>query len=217
LSKGYVDSLESRFGDSAFGRQELRAEILEAPEGALWSTKLLDDTRVEGVPVTIARVVVAVDPTRSDDPVDECGIVVVGMGTDGQAYVLFDKSVYGSPLTWIKAAVSAYRMHQAEKIVYEQNRLGATVEDSLRAFDREVRWEGVTATEGKHARAAPVASLYESAKVHHVGNFRELEDEMVLFDPKDRNRPSPNRLDALVWGVTYLMLGEHQKAPLIAR
>jgi phage terminase large subunit-like protein len=171
---------------------------------------------VELVPVTIAKVVVSVDPTRSEDPIDECGIVVVGLGADGQCYVLHDKTVYGSPLTWIKAAVSAYRMDRAEKIVYEQNRLGATVEDSLRAFDREVRWEGVQATEGKHARAVPVASLYESGKVHHVGNFRELEDEMVLFDPKDKNKASPNRLDALVWGVTYLMLGE-QKRSLIAR
>lgn len=211
LSSGYVQSLESRFGDSAFGRQELRAEILEAPEGALWSAKLLEDTRVEAVPSTIRRTVVAVDPTRADDPVDECGIVVIGIGEDQQAYVLFDKSVYGSPLTWIKAAVSAYRMHGSEKIIYESNRLGATVEDSLRAFDRDVRWEGVKATEGKHARAVPIASLYESGKVHHVGNFRELEDEMVLFDPKDRNRPSPNRMDALVWGLTYLMLGDQPK------
>jgi len=189
--------------------QELDAEIIEKVEGALWSVEILDRCRVEGVP-PLVQVEVAVDPTRSDSPVDEAGIVVGGRSEAGHAYVLEDGSMRGTPEAWFSAAVSLYRKHRADVLVYEKNRMGGIVRDLAKAYP-DVKLKEVHASEGKRPRAEPVSALYEQGKVHHVGFFVLLEDEMLSWDPMSRH--SPNRMDALVWLVSSLLLGD-RRAPL---
>lgn len=215
LAAGVLKGMRARYGASSFGRQELDAEILETRDSALWNSDALEEQRVNGMPCTIVKTVVAVDPTRAYDPVDECGIVVCGLGEDGRGYVLADESTYGSPLTWIKRVVDTYRLYKADVIVYEENRLGKVVEDGIKSYDPKAKWIGVPATDGKHARAKPIAALYEQGKISHVGTFPHLEDEMVMFDPNDHSQQSPNRMDALVWGFTLLFLGDTKPALIV--
>ncbi len=213
LAPGFAEKRRQQYGASRIGRQELDAEILEKIEGALWTVENIEELRVVGVP-PIRLVVVAVDPTRAESPTDECGIVVVGLGENGHAYVLDDVSIRASPHGWASAAVATFHKYRADRIVYEKNRLGKAVEELIRTVDPKVKWQEVQATDGKRTRAEPVSALYEQKRVHHVGLFQILEDEMVGWDPMQR--ASPNRMDALVWGVTALLLGD-QKPPLIAR
>lgn len=215
LADGYVANIERLYGDSRLGRQELEAELLTKVEGALWTLEGLELTRRQGVPCAMKRVIVAVDPTRSDSPTDEAGIIAGALGEDGHCYVLADDSVKGTPHEWATAAIASFRRNRADAVIYEKNRMGTMVEELFKTLDRTVKLGEVTASEGKRPRAEPVSALYEQGKVHHVGKFPRLEDEMVTWDPSER-QPSPNRMDALVWLVSELMLGA-MKAPLIAR
>lgn len=210
VAPGFAEKRRQQYGvNTRMAAQELDAEILEKVEGALWTFETLDRCRVEGVP-TLTRVEVAVDPTRSEAPVDEAGIVAGGMSEGGHAYVLEDATVRGTPEQWFSAAVNTYRKHRADALVYEKNRMGQMVRDMARSYP-DVRLKEVHASEGKRPRAEPVSALYEQGKVHHVGFFVLLEDEMLSWDPN--NRASPNRMDALVWLVTSLLLGD-RRAPL---
>lgn len=208
LGEGYVSNIEREFGESRLGRQELEAEIAGKLEGALWTQSRIDRLRVEQVPCELKKIVVAVDPTRSESPTDECGIVVVGLGSDGRGYVLDDKSMKGSPNEWLAAATAAYRDRRADYLVYEKNRMGKSVEElftsAKRPGETPIKLAEVQATQGKKTRAEPVSALYEQGKVSHVGWFRKLEDEMVTFEPD--SGISPNRMDALVWGLAELLL-----------
>lgn len=215
LNPEAVASMRSEYGASRLGRQELDAELLERSGKELWSEQTITRHRQETLTSNLTRVVVGVDPTRAEQPGDECGIVVGGLGADGHAYILEDCTVQGSPAVWATAALSAFRKHRADKIVYERNRLGRETEATLRALDPGARWDGVQAQDDKPTRAEPVSALYELGKVHHVGRFPVLEDEMCSWDPSAPG-PSPNRVDALVWLVTDLMLGQH-RAPLALR
>jgi phage terminase large subunit-like protein len=206
-----LKDLRATYGLSALGRQELDAELFERSGTELWTDELIASTRVKGMPCEAKRMVVAVDPTRAESPTDECGIVVGALGEDGHAYVLDDLSLTASPQKWTEAALRAVRERRAEHIVYEQNRLGKTAENTIRAADTRVPWVAVTASRGKFTRAEPVAALYEQGRVHHVGQFLLLEDEMVRWDP-NAGQPSPNRMDALVWLITDLLL---QDSPMI--
>ena len=160
------------------------------------------------------RVVVGVDPAVSSNPnSDETGIVVCGLGYDGHGYVLDDRSLVGSPEEWGISSVEAYRSWEADRIVAEVNNGGDLVESNIRAIDRSVSYKAVHASRGKAVRAEPVSALYEQGKVHHVGAFPALEDQMTQYDPTASGQPSPDRMDALVWGLTELMLkdsGHHR-------
>ena len=120
-----------------------------------------------------------------------------------EGYILADETVQGSPLTWAKAAVAAYKKYKANKIIAEKNNGGEMVELVIKQVDRSVPVRLVSASRDKHTRAEPIAAPYEQGRIHHVGNFNALEDEMCLWVPGDR---SPNRMDALVWALTELML-----------
>ena len=215
LAPGYAAKRRAKYGQSSLGRQELDAEILEKVESALWQQETFDNNRYVGTP-KLKRVEVAVDPTRSDDPVDECGIVVGGVNEEGIAHVLADLTVTGSPDKWIRAAVSAYNTFKADAIIYEGNRLGEDIRNAIRTAAPGVKWVEVTASTDKAIRAAPVSALYEQGKVRHVWTQSEhdkdenplaiLEDECCVWSP-DEPKKSPNRLDALVWLITSLMLG----------
>jgi phage terminase large subunit-like protein len=212
---GYVAKRRAKYGKSTLGRQELDAEILEVVDGALWRQKTIDAHRRDGSP-ELERIEVAVDPTRSDDPYDECGIVVGGVGKDGHCYILADYTVKGPPLQWVKAATNAYHQHKAAAIIYEGNGVGEDVRNTIRAVSPGVKWVEVNAGADKAVRASAPSALYEEGRVHHVQTEAQeakgenplamLEEEMCTWDPREP-KLSPNRLDALVWLVQSLMIG----------
>ncbi|HJT06263.1 MAG TPA: hypothetical protein VJ747_05025, partial [Stellaceae bacterium] len=170
----------------------------------------IDRAKVAVAPA-LRRVVVAIDPAVSTgEDADETGIVVAALGQDGHGYVLDDLSGRLAPAGWARRAVSAYHAHKADRVVAEVNNGGDLVEATLRAVDAGVAYRAVRASRGKAVRAEPVAALYEQGRVHHVGSFAALEDQMCAFAPDlDRGMAgaSPDRLDALVWALTDLMIG----------
>lgn len=195
-----------------FGRQEIYAEILDDVPGALWTRRNLDDYRVMEAPA-LERVVIGLDPpATSGEDANEAGIVAAGMARnkDGHphGYTLDDWSMRGSPDEWGRRAVAMYHRFDADRIVAESNQGGEMVEHVIRSIDRDVPVTLVHATRGKYVRAEPISALYEQGRVHHVGTFPELEDQMVSFTPEnasDRSRGlSPDRTDALVWAYTNL-------------
>ena len=205
LAPGFFDQIIGKYEGTRLGRQELNAELLEDTPGALWSHGIIDATRQATAP-NLARIVVAIDPAAtSGEDADETGIVIVGKDFQGHGYVLADASGKHQPVEWAKIAISAYRAHRADRIVAERNNGGAMVEATIRMVDANVPVTTVWASRGKVARAEPVSALYEQGRVHHIGTFPQLEDQMCTFTTDfDRARAgySPDRLDALVWGVT---------------
>jgi hypothetical protein len=187
-------------------RMEIGAEDVDEAPGALWARRLIEQGRVLKKP-ELDRIVVAVDPSATSTG-DEAGIITAGRA-DEHAYVLSDDTLQGSPKTWATEAVTAYHKFEADCIVAEANNGGEMVALTIATVDPHVPVKLVHASRGKRTRAEPVSALYEPKpdhpiRVHHVGNFPALEDEMCLWMPGDE---SPNRMDALVWGLTELMLG----------
>lgn len=205
LAAPFFQQIVSAYEGTRLGRQELNAEILEDVEGALWSWAMIDDNRRADVP-DIQRLVVGVDPAATNtENSDETGIAAVAQGTDGDFYVLADLSAKDSPAGWGRRAVEALRDRGGDRIVGEVNNGGDMVEHVVRSVDPYVPFRAVRATRGKAKRAEPVAALYEQGRVHHVGIFAELEDQMVTFDPAAKGQASPDRMDALVWAITDLV------------
>lgn len=213
LSDSFLTEIYGRYDGSYLGRQELAGELLENVEGALWTPEMLAAQRPEGTS-DFDRVVVAVDPSVSKSGrADECGIVVVGACMKGPksawtATVMEDASVSGGgPSAWAQAVVQAYHRHQADRIVAETNQGGALVEQTIRSIDPDVPYQGVTARVNKKLRAEPVAALYEQGRVKHVKGLTKLEDQMCRMTHAGyRGKGSPDRLDALVWALTELIL-----------
>lgn len=207
ISRAALDALAHDMTALAY-RMEIMAEDVDEAPGALWTRAVLDAYRAAARPPQIYRIVVGVDPSTTSDG-DEDGIVTAGIaGT--HAYVLADDSLQGSPLVWARAAVAAYHRWRADEIVAESNQGGEMVAATLAAVDPDVPVRLVHASRGKQARADPVAALYEHGRVHHVGPFPKLEDELCLWLP---GGPSPNRLDALVYAVTALDLPRAAEEP----
>ena len=208
LAAGFVKRINEQFGGTRLGRQELEAEILDDRLDALWHRGPLDQLRQKMAP-ELTRIVVAVDPpVTSHEKSDACGIIVAGLCEQGHGYVLSDETLSkASPLKWARAAVSAYLRFEADRIVAEVNQGGEMVEAVIRQIDRSVAIKSVRATRAKYIRAEPVAALYEQGRVHHVGSLPLLEDELCDFGPGGlTSGKSPDRLDALVWALTDLML-----------
>jgi predicted phage terminase large subunit-like protein len=222
LPKALLQQLKRQYAGTSIGEQELYGKVLDDIAGALWQRKVLDEFRIRAPfkPPPLKRVVVGVDPMvmdialRSADMVaagkrrpggSETGIVCAGLGIDDHCYILDDQSLMASPLTWANRAVATLAKWKGDRIIAEQNNGGALVETTLRSVNENIPYRAVTASRGKITRAEPVAALYEQGRVHHVGVFTELEDQLVTYtgDPNER---SPDRLDALVWAVTELML-----------
>lgn len=213
LAAGFLDEVQRRYAGTRLGRQELAGELLGDIDGALWSTDRIEAIRVDTPPV-LSRIVVAVDPSTSGKSTsDDCGIVVVGAVTEGppqnwKAYVLEDATVSGaSPLEWAQAAVSAFHRHGADRLVAEVNQGGAMVATVLRQIDPLLPFQPLHASKGKSARAEPVAALYEQGRVRHLRGLSRLEDQMCLMTPTGfKGQGSPDRVDALVWALTTLIL-----------
>lgn len=194
----------SKYENTRLGQQELYAVLLDDNPSALWKRKDIDENRVIKFP-ELKRIVVAIDPavTANEDS-DETGIIVGGIGRDGHGYILEDMTLSASPDSWAKEAVTAYHKYKADRIVAETNNGGDMIEFTIKTVDKTVSFKQVRASRGKVTRAEPVAALYEQKKVHHVGMFAELEDQMCQWMPGE---DSPDRCDALVWCLTELMLG----------
>lgn len=204
LAPPALAAFEKRYGGTRLGRQELLAEVLDDVPGALWTRYVLETARVKTAP-ELVRVVVGIDPAvTSTDESNETGIVVCGMDAKGDGYVLDDVSLRGTPSEWAKRAIRAYHLHEADRVIAEVNQGGEMVEQTIRTEDRSISFKAVRASKGKHTRAEPISALYEQGRVHHVGAFAELEDQMCTWVPGE---DSPDRLDALVWALTELMLG----------
>lgn len=173
--------------------------------GAIWDRLTLHQTRREKAP-TLERIVVAVDPAVSSEPgSDEHGIVVCGRGEDTHGYVLEDGSLRGSPRQWAERAIALYDRYEADAIVIEVNQGGDMCKQTIRAVRPGVPVVEVRATRGKHVRAEPIAALYSLGRVHHVGTFDKLEDQLCLMTAAGyEGSGSPDRADACIWGLHEL-------------
>jgi len=209
LAPGFFRQIIKKYEGTRLGRQELNAELLEDNPGALWTRAIIDANRVSALP-ELVRIVVGVDPEASSgEESAETGILVVGLGADGHGYVLDDVTIRGTPGEWGAQAVSAYSRWEANKVVGEVNNggemVGYVVGTCANAANVFVPYRAVRASHSKEARADPVSALYAQGLVHHVGVFAELEDQMTEWVPGQGMR-SPDRVDALVWAITDLML-----------
>lgn len=205
LAQTFLDEVRRRYEGTRVGRQELYGEYLDDVPGALWTRAMVEDARTTAAP-DMERVVVAIDPAvTSGEDSDETGIIVAGKGVDGRAYVLADRTCRLSPDGWARRAVSGYGEFAADRIVAEVNNGGDLVERVIRTVAPSIAYKKVHASRGKRVRAEPVAALYEQGRVSHVAGFPELEDQMCAFVPEGMDG-SPDRVDALVWALTELML-----------
>jgi phage terminase large subunit-like protein len=221
LPAQFLERLRTRYEGTRLGRQELQAEILDDVPGALWTREMIDQALKRRDVPDLARVVVAVDPSgtkgASDDG-DTIGIVVAAKGIDGHAYVLADRSCKLSPAGWGRMAVTAYHQFEANRIVGESNFGGAMVEHVIKTTDATVAYQEVKASRGKVVRAEPVAALYEQGRVTHVQSMPDLEDQLCqMAGDGYLGEGSPDRLDALVWALTDLMLDNRSVTDLYAR
>lgn len=207
LAPSFFTKIINKYEGTRLGRQELYAEILLDNPGALWQRDQIDGLRVKTAP-SLPRVVVAIDPAvTSHADSDETGIVGAGFGEDKHCYILRDASMRGTPDEWAQAAVMLYHELQADMIIGETNNGGDMIATILRTIDPNIPYKAVHASRGKMVRAEPISALYEQGKVHHVGMFPQLEDQMCDWEPTT-GRKSPDRMDALVWAVTELMTGQ---------
>ena len=197
-----------RYAGTRLGRQEIDGEMVEDRPDALWTRDAIEANRLDAAP-PLARVVVAVDPPASSGPrADACGIVAAGVDAAGTGYVLCDATEAGlTPPAWAAKAAALYRRLDADALVVEVNQGGEMAASVIRTVDPGAPVTSVRATRGKFLRAEPVAVLYAQGRVRHAGVFPALEDELCDFGPGGLSSGrSPDRLDALVWALTHLML-----------
>ncbi len=202
LAAAFLSEILDKYEGTRLGRQEIEARFLEDTEGALWTRSMLEKITIGHLP-ELDRVVVAVDPAVSaGSQSDNTGIIVVGK-KDNQGFVLADYSVKAAPLVWARRAVEAYHHFKADRIIAEANQGGDLVESMIRTVDPSIAYKSVHATRGKLVRAEPIAALYEQGRVFHCTHLSDLEDEMCTYNGTGK---SPDRLDALVWGLTHLLV-----------
>lgn len=208
LAPAFLEQIKAKYDGTRLGRQELYAELLDDTPGALWTWALLTPIQVREVPpgVTLRRVVVAVDPAVTSNPdSDQTGIVVVALGSNGLLYVLEDATAIYTPLQWARTVAHLYHKHNADRVVAEVNNGGDLVETTLRQVDKNISYKGVWAAKGKYTRAEPVSALYEQGRVRHLPKLEALETQQTTWSA-GTGEPSPNNIDALVWGITELAL-----------
>lgn len=218
LANGFIETINQRYAGTRLGRQELDGELIEERAGALWSRERIEQCFEAQTP-ELERILVAVDPPASSGKSsDACGIVVAGIDENGFAHVLADESMnMAKPHQWARRAIALYHSFEADAVLAEVNQGGEMVSAVLAAEDATVPVLMRRASRGKWLRAEPVAALYEQGRVRHAGRFSALEDEMCDFAPEGLSSGcSPDRLDALVWALSELMLGADRK-PRIRR
>lgn len=215
LPESFLREVEENFRDTSAWRTEVMGELLADQPGALWTRAVIDANRV-ATPPAMELIVVAVDPpATSGANADECGIVAAGRGLDGKAYVLADWSAGGlTPRQWAERAVEAFRAHNADLIVAERNQGGEMVGEIIAMVDKSAPVKGVYASKSKERRAGQISMLYEKGDVRHCRVMPELEDQMRGFGAEGF-KGSPDRVDALVWAITELMLSTPAAPPRV--
>lgn len=208
LSPAYIDIIVKPYEGTEQGRRELLAEDLEDAEGALWKRAWIEKNRVTKAP-DLVRIVTALDPSATAGG-DEAGVITAGIGTcrckgepETHGFVLSDDSVRASPEHWAAAGVTAYHKYKSDALVAEDNNGGEMISTTIKTIPNAPPVKRIHASRGKQTRAEPISMLYQQFKVHHVGMFPRLEDEMCSWVPGDE---SPNRMDALVWALTDVLL-----------
>ena len=236
LAANFLNSIKASYEGTRLGRQEINGELLDDLQSALWNREILDRNRIfpncqDILSLTseaereekyrhflinnlqLKRIVVAVDPaTTNNSGSNMTGIIVAGLGIDDQGYVLADYTTDGTPKAWAEAVNKAYRDWMADLVVYEGNQGGLLVESNIKTVDANIPCKKVTARVGKLLRAEPISTLYEQGRIHHVGEFNELEDQLCNWEP---GMESPDRLDACVWAFTELMLNSKRDTPIL--
>ena len=214
LAEGFFEDIVAAYEGTDLGRQEIYGEVIDDLAGALWKRSVIEGTRLklkDPVPA-LARIVVAIDPAVTSEPgSDETGIIVAGIDGEphtAQGYVLADLSGRWDSKVWAEKAVAAYHDYEADCVIAEVNQGGDLVKAMLRMVDASVPYKKVTATRGKFVRAEPVGALYQQERIHHVGMFGPLEDQMCHFtvDMDRKSMGSPDRVDALVWAFFDLIV-----------
>ena len=210
LAESALTMLKEKYEGTTIGRQELYAEIVDDIDGALWTNKLIDRTRLQkDTEKDLSQIIIAIDPAvTANANSDETGIMVVGKDFNNNFYVLEDLSGRHSADKWGRIAINAFYEWEADRIVAETNNGGDLVERLIRNIDTNVPYRSVRATRGKILRAEPIAALYEQDRVHHIGLYPELEQQMCSYTGETNT--SPDRLDALVWGLTELSKSKGQ-------
>jgi phage terminase large subunit-like protein len=212
LSSRFIKRVIRKYEGTRLGRQEILAEILSDVPGALWTRSIIEHSRRKQLPagVDIIKLVIAVDPAvTSGEDSDETGIAAVGLGTDRHGYVIRDRSGVLSPKAWAHRVVSMFDRMEADRVIGEINNGGDLVEVNLRTVDTKERipFRKVRASRGKSVRAGPVSSLFEQDRCHILGIMPQMEDQLVAFtDEGYIGGGSPDRAEAMIWGVFDLML-----------
>lgn len=219
LAKSFLDKIVTRFEGTRLGAQELEGKILDDFMGSLWPRDMIERAKTKAAFPQMQRVVVAIDPSGTggaEDEGDSIGIVVAGKGIDGVGYVLADRTCKLSPAGWARRAVDAAQEFGADRIVAERNYGGAMVEHTIRTVGRTVPYKEVVATRGKVVRAEPIAALYEQGRVKHAPGLEALEEQMGAMTTEGyMGDGSPDRVDALVWALTELMVTGHGPATIV--
>jgi len=210
LAATYLSVIYGLYGGTRLETQELDGELLDDNENALWSEDLIESTRLVDVPEHELRVV-GVDPSVAANPKDECGIVCVAASSERDlsqrhAYVLEDGSLWGGPSVWAQRVVDVCERWSVRTVVAEGNQGGELVAEAIRSLNPHLRVVIVHARVNKMTRAEPVAMLWDQGRAHMVGSLPELESQMLSWDPSDARAKSPDRVDALVWGLTALVV-----------
>ena len=207
LPGGYIEQTLENLSERQRQRF-LNGVWLDDNSGGLWNSFLLDRARYLGQLPDMQEVVIGVDPAVTGNAQsDQTGIVTAGKSSDGRFFVLHDASLRGSPLQWSLQVKKMYNMYQADRVIGEVNQGGDLIEATLRQTVPDIPFKAVRAARGKFLRAEPVAALYEQNRVFHAGYFPELEEQMLNYRPGAAK--SPDRLDALVWALSYLAEKNH--------
>lgn len=205
LPATFIRTILARYENTRLGAQEIYGNVIGDVDGALWNRNLFEETRVIRIP-EIYRIVISVDPNTGGlgGGTGETGIIVAGLGADQHCYVLEDCTVAtNNPDKWAKQVIAAYNRYGADRVVAEANQGGEMVRSTLRTFDPNLPVTLIFASKGKYTRAEPISGLYSQGRIHHLGMFPDLEDQCCSWIPGE---VSPDRLDALVWCVTEIMI-----------
>lgn len=211
LAPAFIKRIISKYEGTELGKQEIYGLLIGAVKGALWRLDQIHAARIDTAPESLSEVVVAIDPAvTADEDSDDTGIIVCARDHD-EGYVLEDATGRYEPYEWAEIALDCYFRWHADRIVAEVNNGGDLVISNIKSRHRgrNVPTKKVWATRGKEIRAAPIAGLYQQRRIHHIGQLAALEDELTTWVPNTGQR-SPNRMDALVWGLTDLFIAAEE-------
>jgi predicted phage terminase large subunit-like protein len=207
LAPSALLELQARYAGTRLGRQELFGDLLADVPGALWTRDMIEQSRVQVEP-PLVRIVIGVDPAvTSGESSDSTGIVVAGATPDGHFYIIEDSTIKATPEQWASKVAVLFEKHKADRVIAEVNNGGDLVSLVLRNVNPNIPIKTVNASRGKRVRAEPISAMYEQFRVHHVGYFAELEDQMCEWTPDSND--SPDNLDAMVWALTELSSGNN--------